>query len=100
MNMAESQLNKMRVISLIVQLICNVVFILLLPLSLILAIGTHGPLFKGTKLVIVWSFPIMVPISIIGSWIFYRQQSYGKAISLSFLPLLSIIGLMIVGLLE
>lgn len=96
----ESQINKIRIISLIVLLICNIIFTLLLPLSLIFAIGPHEPLFEGVKLIIVWSFPILIPISIIGAWVFYRQQSYGKAIGLSFLPLLSIVIFMIVGLFE
>jgi len=95
---AQSQPNKMRIISLIVLLICNIVFILLLPVSLLFAIGPHGPLLEGAMLIIAWSLPVLIPVSIIGSWVLYRQQSYGRAIGLSFLPLLSIVTFTIVGL--
>jgi hypothetical protein len=89
---------QMKSFSLIVLLICHVVFFLSLPLFIILASGLHGPRYEGTKLAILRSYPIIVPVSLIGAWVFYRQQSYGKAMGLSILPLLSLIGFMLVGL--
>ena len=86
-----SAAKQVRIVSLIILLICNIVFIVSLPVSLFLAVGSHGPFFEGPALIAAWSFPMLIPIAIIGSWILYRQRLYGRAIAFIFLPVLSIV---------
>ena len=81
----------MRVVSLLVIGSGNVIFILCIPILLVLATGVHGRFFEGTKLIAVYISLILIPISIIGSWVLYRLQAYGKAMCFLLLPLISII---------
>jgi hypothetical protein len=80
----------MRIVSLFVIGSSNVIFILCLPILLVLAPGVHGQLLQGIKLLTVYISLILIPISIIGSWVLYRQEVYGKAICFSLLPVTSI----------
>lgn len=95
-----SQPDKMRMTSFIVLAICNVMFMFLLPLSFIAVIGPHGPLIEGIQLIIGFSFLVITPLTMIGSWVLYRQRSYAKSIRLSLAPLISVVLFIIIGLLS
>lgn len=46
-----------------------------------------------TMLALVLSYPLLVIISLPLAWILYRRQSYRAALGVSFLPLISVVGI-------